>query len=116
MAKAQGCHKQIDYGRNEKAGGHEAADVAVVCDEAVQELAHSIYEQECRSDKSEFSSRKHTPVDKRLLEHTDAHSTDIVETVCGSHPPEGLPPERLVSRCDTFCGNLLRRRLAYSVE
>ena len=78
MEKAEDSHQEVHHGRNEEACRHEAAYVAVVGDETVDELAYGIYEEKSRAYKSQLARGKDTIVNQRLLHHSEAQSADII--------------------------------------
>ena len=96
MKPSEHPKKQIDYSRYEKAGSHEAADVAVVCNKTVQELSDSIYKKKCGAYQTQLTCRKHAFIDQRLLHDIDAHAADIIKAISDGGPPERSVPERLI--------------------
>ena len=59
--------KALAKSRYDKAGGHEALDVAVVGDEPVDKLAYGVGEEECRTDDTELCGVEGTAVDNRFF-------------------------------------------------
>ena len=113
MEDTEDSHQEVDYGRYEESRGHETPDVAVICDESVDELADSIDEEQSRSYKTELSCRKHALVDKRLLHHAQTQTAHIIKAVGHRDAPECLSPQRSVGLCLIFLRNLVHGWLAY---
>ena len=113
---SENSHKEIDGSRNRKAGEHETADIAIVRNEAVQELAHRIDKQQSGAYDTQLTCRKEPFINKRLLDHTQAHPADIVQTIRDSNPPESPVSDGKIPWAYFILGNGLPGRLAYPVE
>ena len=114
--EAEYAHKKVYGCRDREACEHESADIAVVCYEAVQELSYGIDKKEGRAYDSELACCEHTFVNEGLLDHAEAHSTHIVQTICDSNSPESLVSEGSVRRAHFVLGDRVLSWLAYSVK
>ena len=116
MEQSQHSHEEIDYGGYEQTCGHEAADIAVICDESVDELADSIDEEQGRTDKAKLSGGENTLVDKRLLDYAQTQTAHIIKTIGNRDAPECLSLQGFIDICLLILRNSRGRRLAYPVK
>ena len=114
FGSSKNTQKQVCKSREEKSGRHETLDVAVVRNEAVHELSYRIHKKKSGSDDAEFSRRKHSLINQRLLHDTETHPAHVIEAIRNRSAPESLVSQRPVFLIDLLGSDLLSRRLAYS--
>ena len=112
VPKAQKAQDEVHEGRYANPDGHETADVAVVGDEAVEELPYRVHKVEGRADDTELPCRENAAVDEGLLHHAKGHAAYVVEGVGYRHAPEGTGAEASVRPVHLGRRNFLCARFA----
>ena len=77
----------------------------------VYELAERVGEQHCRTDQAQLGGREGPAVDKRLLDHAERHTADIVLGIRRTHTPESPGAQTAVFLPDLFGRHALPGRL-----
>ena len=88
MEEPHNSQQEIDNGRNHKTCGHKSAHIAIVSDEAIKKLADCIHKKKGGAHKTQLSSSQHTLVDEWLLDNTETHPANIVQTIRDRRAPE----------------------------
>ena len=74
-------------------GRHEALDVAVVGEKAVDEFADGIGEQQRRTDDTQLRGVERPAFENRFLDHVETRAADVIETVTDRTGDETLEAE-----------------------
>ena len=91
--ESQHPDQQVGDGRDAQSGRHEALDVAVVGEKAVDEFADGIGEQQRRTDDTQLRGVKRPAFENRFLDHVETRAADVIETVTDRTGDETLEAE-----------------------
>ena len=91
--ESQHPDQQVGDGRDAQSGRHEALDVAVVGEKAVDEFAYGIGEQQRRTDDTQLRGVERPAFENRFLDHVETRAADVIETVTDRTGDETLEAE-----------------------
>ncbi len=89
------AHQDVAQGSEQEGGGKEAANIGVVGQKAVRQLADGISVEQRRTDRPELGGGEYAFVDQRLFHHPDCQPAHVDQAIAdrdGQHHPDAIAP------------------------